>query len=236
MTETASERTARLDPPINADNAREMQARAMQSRRANTERTRQMKKEHAALLRQVEKMEAALADRAAAIVEAKADARAARSELAGMRRRLEAEVAARAEAERRTAPAGTPRHDPGEALDAAATGAVRTLSSVLRSLATAARTGEAWRSGADAAALLDGIVRAAAAVQALQDRAAAGAAGSRRSSSSTLPAIEASASDVGAIVGDLRARLQLGGVGEPVSRKATDHYSESTRVADDAEG
>ncbi|MFM1966796.1 MAG: hypothetical protein RL134_2521 [Actinomycetota bacterium] len=188
-------------PPITADTAREMQARSAAARRANKEREREQVAAAAKLDKLTQRLEAQLGEARAQLLEQKADARAARAEAAALRRRLEEQAAALAKAQAAHGTRRTEPTDPAEMLDSAATGAMHTLRAVLRALATAARTGELVRSGADAAALLDGIVRAAAAVQALQERAAV-APGRRRPA-----AIEAAGQDLGALVEKVRANL-----------------------------
>lgn len=198
--------TAGLAPSItDSDQAREYQRRAVASRLAKKEQTREMEKEHAQQARQIQKLETSLADARAAIIEAKADAKVARGETAAIRRRLEAEVTARAAAEKRAPNGNRPALDPLEVLDRAAADAVRTLSSTFRALATAAKAGEGWRSGADAGALLDALVRSAAALQAMQ----ATSAGSSTSTRRPAAAIEAGAVDVATLASSLRARLEM---------------------------
>lgn len=198
---TARRKPTPPGPPITADTAREMQARSAAARRANKEREREQLAAAAKLDKVTQRLEAQLGETRAQLLEARADARAARAETVALRRRLEDQAAALAKAQQQNGTRRTAPPDPAADLDAAATGAVHTLRAVLRALATAARGGEIVRSGADAAALLDGIVRAAAAVQALQERAAAAPARRRPAT------IEAAGQDLGALVEKVRANL-----------------------------
>lgn len=190
---------------FDADRARAAQAAGVEAQRARRERLAELERERGHLDRALARQAEQIATLQAAAIEHRAAEKAARAEAAALRRKVEQMTAAAHSKAKRTPAAPAPSVDLVELVEGASSVAVRTLSAVLRSLATASRTGELWRSGADAAALLDGVTRAAVAVQALADRAAA--APVRRASRPA--AIEAGAVDIAALAESIRARAAL---------------------------
>lgn len=208
-------------PPFDSERAKAAAYKAAARRQADREELAALRRERV----QLEKALARQADRCAGLeaqaVELRADARAARAGEAAARRELERLAAAQADKARRTPVPNAPPIDLGATLDAAAVGSVRTLAAVLRSLATASRTGDLVRSGADAAALLDGVTRAAVAVQALADRVAAAPVRRGRAAAP----IEAGAVDIAALAESIRARASLPAADDTVTRGNALHVS-----------
>ena len=201
-----------MHPIRDPERARALAAKSHEARRTNAA----TRKAEAAAARTANKdltrAEEQIGVLRAQLVEAKADARTARHTANSIARRLEQELEAHARTRehlaQRTPTRTTDTTTPAEALDRAALGSVQALASVLRSLATAARGGELWRSGADAGAALDAIVRASAALTALSERArSTPARPGRVSATAAAGAIEVQSIDLAGLVEQVRGSL-----------------------------
>jgi myosin heavy subunit len=217
--------------PFTSETAREAARKSNESRERNkrerTEENQKLRDELAAMVREARKQSKQIADLRAELVGARAERRVARQDAEAMRRRLEATEQASA---RKVAQAVAQSKKQGKPVDAVAPsvaermaeaelGAIRTLRSILATLATEARGGSLIRSGADAAALLDSVGRAVDHLAVLTERVATSSVSGRRR---TQPAIEATGTDALELVAELRKRMSASPQPAPIPSELAD--------------